>query len=113
MKKFIYFVAIILVVALIYAIWQFQNQTSDTPSLNEATTNEAISQSMDNCNCKSECLCPEDDTDCDCSQTKTICECVQENGEVTTFESIETNNVDIEETNPDETSDEDETIINE
>ena len=107
MKKFLYFIAAILIIALVYAIWQFQVQTPDT-TVTEETTQEATA-STDNCICKSECICPEDDADCDCSQTKTICECTQENGEVTTIESVETNNVDIEETNPDETAGEDET----
>ena len=114
MKKFLYVIATILIIALIYAIWQFQNQTSEPEKTEvEVTATDATTPSSDNCICKSECICPEEEADCDCNQTKTVCECTQENGEVTVVESVETNNVDIEETNPDETSDEDETIINE
>lgn len=114
MKNFFYFIATILIIALIYAIWQFQTQTSELQDNQvELTTNEISTPSTDNCICNSECICPEDDTDCDCTQTRTICECTQENGEIATIESVETNNVDIEETNPDETADEDETVVSE
>jgi len=114
MKKFLYFIATLLIFALIYALWQFQNQKPNHPQQSqEISVTENTVPSTDNCICKSECICPEDDTDCDCSETKTICECTQENGEITTIESTETNNVDIEETDPDETSDQDETIVSE
>ena len=86
--------------------------TSIKNNILPAQTTETISTTdKKNCVCSSECICADNETDCDCSQTKSICSCTKENGEVITVESIETNNEDIEEINPEETSHEDETIV--
>ena len=79
----------------------------------EQTKIDNINVPSENCVCDSECICPDNENDCDCKKTKSKCSCKQENGKVITVETIETNNDDIEEINPEETSDEGETFINE
>ena len=74
------------------------------------TSTETIT-SADNCICNSECLCQENEIDCSCAQTKTTCSCTQKDGKTVTVESIDKNNENIEESNPEQTSSEDETIL--
>ena len=114
MKK-IFYIAIVILVALGgYLYWQHA-KTDNTPAVNtEAFEPDTPRQSVKykNCNCKSECICPNGEADCDCERTKSVCTCEQPDGQHITFESIETNE-DIEELNPEETSEEEETIISE
>ena len=105
MKKILY---IIFAVALCLSALSLY-KVSNTPTEQIKIDNT----SSENCVCDSVCICPENESDCDCKKTKSKCSCKQENGKVITVETIETNNDDIEEINPEETSDEGETFINE
>ncbi len=123
MKKILYFALFALVIVATYLAFQKQNQTAEATSSDsvEAVTNTTSAdeevaptkETPDNCSCKTDCICPENDPDCECKQTKTICECTQPDGTVTVVESVDNNNEDIEELNPDETADQDETVVNE
>lgn len=122
MRKILYFALFALIIIATYMTFQKQSQPNEMPLPNniEETTapieNEQLTQineTPNNCTCKTECICPENDPDCECKQTKTICKCTQPDGTVAVVESVDNNNEDIEELNPDETADEDETIVNE
>ena len=137
MKKLFYIVAICTLLALITAYIKANSQSYTGPSpvtivktpeipnadankvtteenapVSSETTEEASEENKD-CECETECICPENEPDCDCTQTKSTCSCKDANGDSVTVESIETNNSDIEELNPEQTSEEDETIIEE
>ena len=92
-----------------------QKEPTPIASLTSQPQVENTQTAFDNsdCECESECLCSESDAECDCHRTKSTCTCTQKDGKVVTMESIETNNDEIEEENPEETSDEDETILSE
>lgn len=112
MKKLFYIVLIIVIVALCGTYLKSRN--TPLPSAEpQPQASENISEDKDDCVCNTECICPEEDADCDCVRTKSTCSCTQKDGRVITLESVETNNEDIEELNPEETSDEDETILSE
>lgn len=123
MKKILYFALFALVIVATYLAFQKQNQTAEatsSDSVEAVTTTTSADEEVaptketpDNCSCKTDCICPENDPDCECKQTKTICECTQPDGTVTVVESVDNNNEDIEELNPDETADQDETVVNE
>ena len=134
MKKLFYIVAICTLIALLGAYIKANTQTANTSSSSvtivktpeisnsdavvapaeetKAPTEEASEENKD-CECETECICPENEPDCDCTQTKSTCSCKDANGDSVTVESIETNNSDIEELNPEQTSEEDETIVEE
>lgn len=115
MKKILY---IILVAAVLTATSAYvkkhavprqpEEQTAVTAAISASSATE---MSKDKCVCDSECLCEENDTECDCTQTKSVCSCEQENGQVITVESVDTNIDEIEELDHEETSDEEETIL--
>ncbi|MBQ8464887.1 MAG: hypothetical protein IJ529_05615 [Alphaproteobacteria bacterium] len=134
MKKLFYIVAICTLIALLsaYIKANFQSEPSGlssvtvvkTPEITvqdqtaeinvpEIPANTLSAQTEKDCECKSECICAEEDPDCDCEKTKSTCSCKDADGDIVTVESIETNNSDIEEVNPEETSEEDETVVNE
>lgn len=133
MKKLFYIVAICTLLALIAAYIKANSQTYTDPSSvtivktpelpntdtaevvteEKATVSSEGSEENKDCECETECICPENEPDCDCTQTKSTCSCKDANGDSVTVESIETNNSDIEELNPDQTSEEDETIVEE
>ena len=103
MKKLFYIVLISITLLLICAY------IKGTVPQHAPTTEEVTS--TDNCICNSECICHENELDCSCSQTKTTCSCAQKDGKTITIESIEKNNENIEESNPEQTSAEDETLL--
>lgn len=119
MKNLIGIIIICIVAGL--CIFLFKTNDIDTktpePILPTATQDQSFKTDMDfdkdNCECESECICSEGETDCDCHRTKSTCICTQEDGKTVKMESIETNNDDIEEENPEETSDEGESILSE
>ncbi len=115
MKKILY---IILIAVVLTSVSTYvKNHT--TPKQPEAQTSAAApansenNMSKDKCVCDSECLCEENDTECECTQTKSVCTCEQEDGQVITVESVDTNIDEIEELDHEETSDEEETILKE
>lgn len=119
MKKLFYIVATTVII-LLFSIYMRQFMvpffTSVKNNLIPSPTEKVDTLSAEeqkDCVCNSECICPEGQTDCDCQQTKSTCSCTKKNGEVVTVESIETNNANIEEIDPETTSHEDETIIDE
>lgn len=108
MKKFIFIFIAFIIFLLIYASISNHEQ----PIKQEDTSvTEALPENTQNCVCKSECICSEGDSDCDCKRSKVTCECTKPDGKTVTFEAIATNNDDIEESNPEETADEDESIV--
>ena len=134
MKKIFYLVALCTLIALLGAYIKANSDANNMDSssativkTSEIVNTEQVAESSEasevteetssdankDCECKSECICPEGETDCDCEQTKSVCSCKDANGDVVTVESIETNNSDIEEINPEETSEEGETVVSE
>ncbi len=109
MKKLFYLVSVLVVLTLICVY--IKSRTAPIEIETPAVLSDTVAK--DDCDCKTECICPEGENDCDCIQTKSVCTCTQSDGKVVTVESVETNNDEIEEDNPEETSDEDETVVNE
>lgn len=107
MKKLFYIVLTIVVLSI--SCLYLKKQTTITPE--NQNNPSSIITTEENCVCKSECICPQGSNNCECNQTKSICSCKQQNGKVITIESIESNNDNIEENNPDQTSDEGETVL--
>ena len=110
MKKFIHFLLLLVIFFVSYFLMQNKTVSTSFDTHKEETDVEPVTDTQ-NWDCKSECLCQENDPDCDCSQTKSVCTCTDAEGKTVTIESIENNNSDIEELNPDQTFDEDETIL--
>jgi len=121
MKKLFYIVAICVTLGLISVYLSADLSPEPAATIEQVSVVEPAQEvepspsdfDNKNCQCDSECLCAEGETDCDCNRTKSTCTCTQEDGKIVTLESIETNNDDIEEENPEETSDEGESIITE
>lgn len=112
MKKLFYIVLI--VVLVIVAGAYLKSKPAPLPTAEQQPqTSEEMPEDRSDCVCDTECICPAEDPDCDCAQTKSTCSCTQKDGRIITLESVETNNDDIEELNPEQTSGEDETILNE
>jgi len=107
MKKLLYITLSIICLSVIYL---FVVKTTPQTAVQTHPSAENISSAED-CVCNYECICQENELDCDCSKTKTRCTCTQKNGEKIVIESIEKNNENIEENNPEQTSSEDETLL--
>ena len=110
MKKFLHFIFLLAICLASYFLMQNKATNTSSDAQKEETAIKQITDTQ-NCDCKSECICQENDFDCDCTQTKSVCTCTDAEGKTVTIESIENNNSDIEELNPDQTFNEDETIL--
>ena len=110
MKKLFY---IVLVIVALMVISRFVKENGKVPQSAPAVeTSEPVTATLPeaNCICDSQSVCDSQDETCDNEATKTICKCKQANGETIT---IEQDVEDVVEMNPDETSDEDETFVEE
>ncbi len=111
MKKLFY---IVLVIVALMVISRFvkENGKMEQTAAAPIETSEPVTATLPdtNCICDSEPACDAADTNCNSDETKTICKCTQANGETIT---IEQDVEDVVETDPAETSDEDETFVEE
>lgn len=72
---------------------------------------EVNGQAVVSCTCETECTCPEGVENCsECEAAREACKCETEDGDIV---EVEEEVEDVEELNPEETSDEGETIIKE
>lgn len=108
MKKLLYITLSIICLLVIYS---FIAKTTTIQTAEQMPPSAENISSAEDCVCDYECICQENELDCDCSKTKTRCTCTQKNGEKIVIESIEKNNENIEENNPEQTSSEDETLL--
>lgn len=111
MKKTFFLIIISLTLILSYFVvyYLYNNSTSNI----DIEINTTLPENSQNCTCESECLCKKNNTECDCSKTKSTCSCKDKTGKTIIIESIEPNDSNVEELNPDMTSDEGETILSE
>ena len=110
MKKLFYIVLVIVALMVISRFVKESGHPNSTPSSVETSDPVTATLPDPNCICDSEPACDTMDENCDPDATKTICKCTQSNGETIT---IEQDVEEVVETNPSETSDEDETFVDE
>ena len=110
MKKLFYIVLVIVALMVISRFVKENGHPISTPSSVETSDPVTATLPDPNCICDSEPACDIADENCDPDATKTICKCTQANGETIT---IEQDVEEVVETNPSETSDEDETFVDE
>lgn len=108
MKKLFYIVLVIVALMVISRLVKENNSTNANNSAIETSDPVTATLPDTNCICDSQPSCDPQNNDCDTEALKTICRCTQANGETIT---IEQNVEEVVETNPDETSDEDETFV--
>lgn len=109
MKKLFY---IVLVIVALMVISRFIKENTPIAPTTTVETSEPVTATLPdtNCICDSQPSCDSQDNNCDEDKLKTICRCQQANGEMIT---IEQDVEEVVEMNPDETSDEDETFVEE
>ena len=112
MKKLFYIVLVIVALMVISRFIKERNRVENTVTVTAADISEPVTETLPdvNCICDAEPACNPGDENCDPDQTKSTCDCKQPNGETVTIEeTVE----EVEETNPEETAGDDETIIKE
>ncbi len=110
MKKLFY---IVLVIVALMVISRFVKENGRIASTTPAVeTSDPVTATLPdpNCICDSVPACDPADENCNSDATKSICKCTQANGETITIEQDVEEVVEI---NPSETSDEDETFVEE
>ncbi len=115
MKKLFYIVLVVILLMIVsYFVKEGHNKTQ--PAAAEETVDaeqpaEVNGQAVVSCTCETECSCPEGIENCDeCEAAREACKCQTEDGDIV---EVEEEVEDVEEINPEETSDEGETIIKE
>lgn len=112
MKKLFYIVLVIVALMVISRFVKERNQSETVVAVSAVDISEPVTETLPdvNCVCDAEPACAPGDENCDPDQTKSTCDCKQANGETVTIEeTVEA----VEETNPEETAGDDETIIKE
>ena len=110
MKKLFYIVLVIVALMVVSRFVKENGRLASTTPAVEISDPVTATLPDPNCICDSEPACDAADANCDSDETKTICKCTQANGETIT---IEQDVEDVVETDPAETSDEDETFVEE
>lgn len=119
MKKLFYIVLVVILLMIVsYFVKEGHNKTQpaaertavvDTVDAEQPA--EVNGQAVVSCTCETECSCPEGIENCDeCEAAREACKCQTEDGDIV---EVEEEVEDVEEINPEETSDEGETIIKE
>lgn len=112
MKKLFYIVLVIVALMVISRFVKERSHAVPAAVVNLQEASEPVTATLPdvNCICDAGPACQPGEADCDESATKSTCNCQQPNGETVTIEqTVE----DVEEINPAETADDDETILNE
>ena len=120
MKKLFYIVLVVILLMIVsYFVKEGHNKTQPTTTEETAVVDtvdaeqpaEVNGQAVVSCTCETECYCPEGIENCDeCEAAREACKCQTEDGDIV---EVEEEVEDVEEINPEETSDEGETIIKE
>lgn len=120
MKKLFYIILVIILLTIVsYFVKEGHNRPQPTVNEESTTVNiadepqsvEINGQALVSCTCETECTCPEGIENCgECEAAREACKCQTEDGNIV---EVEENVEDVEEVNPEETSDEGETIIKE
>ena len=120
MKKLFYILLVIVLLMILSYFVKGGHNTTPAPTTEEtaaATVVETDSQTEVNgqpvvsCTCETECTCPDGVENCsECEAAREACKCETEDGDIV---EVEEEVEDVEELDPEETSDEGETIIKE
>ena len=120
MKKLFYIALVIVLLMIIsYFVKEGHNKNRVAASKESGVVTvvaperpaEVNGQPVVSCTCETECSCPEGVENCnECEAAREACKCETESGDIV---EIKEEVVDVEEINPEETSDEGETIIKE
>ncbi len=111
MKKLFYIVLVIVALMVISRFVKERNpMTQTTPAVEQETSDPVTATLPDvDCICDSQSVCAEGEDGCDEQATTSTCNCRQADGKTVVIEqTVE----EVEEVNPSETADDDETIIN-